>query len=188
MSYSRSSNQSCAALRERQQVRQTYASGPSIHRNKESLEIWLQLYTDYNHKIREVVKLYKCKGKKSVLCLIKKRALQLYGKVEVRSPALTVIALYRGECSCFEGPETEYRLNFSKLSPSTSHLFFFSRRISHVISYHFAERSPHAFQACALFVFPQGHNSKHSHTVVINTDSHTQTSVIKPKCSLIIVC
>jgi len=35
---------------------------------------------------------------------------------------------------------------------TTYFTLIFSRRISHVISYHFKDRNPHAFQACVLFV------------------------------------
>lgn len=70
---------------------------------------------------------------------------------------------YRIQTQFFQIVTTYFTLNFY-------------RRISHVISYHFEDRNPHTFQACVLFVLLQGHNCTHSHTVAINTDSHTRTS------------
>jgi len=107
--------------------------------------------------------------------------------VAVQRRALSATELWRREWSKRFAQKTKDRKrenhpcrksNTDSIFPNCHHLLHtdFSRRISHVISYHFEDRNPHAFQTCVLFVFLQGHNCTHSHTVVINTDSHTRTS------------
>jgi len=59
---------------------------------------------DYNYTRTTITKQEKlCNfisvGQKSLLCLIKNRALQEYGRVEVQSRALSAIELYRGKWS-----------------------------------------------------------------------------------------
>ena len=61
-----------------------------------------------------------------------------------------------------------HQFYFFILPPPASHYIqfsftYFKRHLAQSLQYHLQDRNPHAFQACALFVFLQGHNCIQSH-------------------------